>query len=254
MHMSEHESLRLYMNPEQLSTEDRWEMAEHVAVTVQSELWAAQALGGLLTKEELAEKLAHHDAAQHRFATLYKLTADELRNVSFQMMNFQSAEYKMRLAEQVTQDVYERVYKALPRFEHRSTLRTWMHQITINHTYTILGQEKRRTHEVIDDIFNEEKSMPAKFVVPTEIDSIPEQEHLRRILVEGLRILTPALQSVVVLVALYDFTHASVAEELGISETASKVRFHRARQQILEFFKDHNILSKADVLKDDIDK
>jgi FixJ family two-component response regulator len=43
--------------------------------------------------------------------------------------------------------------------------------------------------------------------------------------------LPPRLRAVVVLRDVYDLNHAEIAEELGISESAAKVRLHRARRK-----------------------
>jgi RNA polymerase sigma-70 factor, ECF subfamily len=40
------------------------------------------------------------------------------------------------------------------------------------------------------------------------------------------------LRAVVVLRDVYDLSHESIAAELGISETAAKVRLHRARNKL----------------------
>ncbi|WP_421121361.1 sigma factor-like helix-turn-helix DNA-binding protein [Aquihabitans daechungensis] len=40
------------------------------------------------------------------------------------------------------------------------------------------------------------------------------------------------LRAVVVLRDIYDLSHAEIADELGISESAAKVRLHRARRRL----------------------
>ena len=44
--------------------------------------------------------------------------------------------------------------------------------------------------------------------------------------------LPPRLRAVVVLRDIYDLNHAEIADELGISESAAKVRLHRARRRL----------------------
>ena len=46
--------------------------------------------------------------------------------------------------------------------------------------------------------------------------------------------LPPKLRAVVVLRDVYDLPHEAIATELGISETAAKVRLHRARRRLRE--------------------
>ena len=51
---------------------------------------------------------------------------------------------------------------------------------------------------------------------------------------EALRVLPEHYRTVVVLRDVYDLTHEDIAAELGISETAAKVRLHRARRRLRE--------------------
>ena len=50
----------------------------------------------------------------------------------------------------------------------------------------------------------------------------------------ALRDLPPKLRAVVVLRDVYDLPHEAIAAELGISESAAKVRLHRARKKMRE--------------------
>jgi RNA polymerase sigma-70 factor (ECF subfamily) len=49
--------------------------------------------------------------------------------------------------------------------------------------------------------------------------------------IEGL---PPKLRAVVVLRDIYDLPHDDIARELGISQSAAKVRLHRARRKLRE--------------------
>jgi len=44
--------------------------------------------------------------------------------------------------------------------------------------------------------------------------------------------LPPKLRAVIVLRDIYDLSHEAIAAELGISESAAKVRLHRARRKL----------------------
>ena len=49
-----------------------------------------------------------------------------------------------------------------------------------------------------------------------------------------MRELPPRLRAVVILRDIYDLPHDAIAAELGISESAAKVRLHRARRKLRE--------------------
>src|SRR5918994_745348 len=75
-------------------------------------------------------------------------------------------------------------------------------------------------------------------VVDHRADNDPQlradADDLRTRLHAALEALPPRLRSVVVLRDAYDLSHESIAAELGISESAAKVRLHRARHKLRE--------------------
>ena len=61
-----------------------------------------------------------------------------------------------------------------------------------------------------------------------------DAEILRSRLNAALEELPPRLRAVVVLRDMYDLPHQAIADELGITEAAAKVRLHRARRRLRE--------------------
>mgnify|MGYP003831238033 CR=1 FL=1 len=55
---------------------------------------------------------------------------------------------------------------------------------------------------------------------------------LRERLEAAVAELPPRLRAVVVLRDIYDLSHAEIAQQLAISESAAKVRLHRARRRL----------------------
>lgn len=132
-------------------------------------------------------------------------------------------------ARDVVQDAYLRAYKGLKKFRGDALFTTWLYRITANCANTALGKRKRHRHEDIDDHV-------ALFDERPEVD--PEERAdaslLRDRVSAALTHLPPKLRAVVVLRDVYDLPHDQIASELGISETAAKVRLHRARRQLRE--------------------
>lgn len=132
-------------------------------------------------------------------------------------------------ARDVVQETYLRVHKGLKRFRGDAQFSTWIHRITANCASTFLGRRTKNRHEELPD-------------EPGLIDDNPQSdpEHhadvgdLRAQLTDALRTLPPKLRTVVVLRDIYDLPHEAIAKELGISESAAKVRLHRARKRLRE--------------------
>lgn len=130
-------------------------------------------------------------------------------------------------ASDVTQEAYLRAYKGLKRFRGDARFSTWMYRITANCAATHMGRRHKHRHDELPDHVVDE-------VVAHDPEARAEASALRTELEAALAELSPKLRAVVMLRDVYDLAHESIAAELGISESAAKVRLHRARQQLKE--------------------
>ena len=130
-------------------------------------------------------------------------------------------------ARDVVQESYLRAYRGLKRFRGDAQFTTWLYRITANCATTHLGKASRRRTEQLPDDFALADPNP-------EVDpSARADATLLRDRLEGaLDDLPPKLRAVVVLRDVYDLPHEAIAAELGISESAAKVRLHRARKKL----------------------
>lgn len=130
-------------------------------------------------------------------------------------------------ARDVVQDTYLRAWKSLKTFRGDSSFSTWLYRITANSAYTHMAKRRRHRSEPLDetsfDIVDERAVDPA---------GASEGAELRERLARAVDELPPKLRSIVVLRDVYDLPHEAIAEELGISVTAAKVRLHRARKRL----------------------
>ena len=132
-------------------------------------------------------------------------------------------------ARDVVQESYLRAYRGLKRFRGDAQFTTWLYRITANCANTHLGKRtRRRTEPLPDDVV----------LVDLDPDRDPaaraDASLLREKLEGALEDLPPKLRSVVVLRDIYDMPHEEIAANLGISESAAKVRLHRARRKLRE--------------------
>jgi RNA polymerase sigma-70 factor (ECF subfamily) len=104
-----------------------------------------------------------------------------------------------------------------------------MYRITANCAATHLGRRNKHRHEELLDTDPVVDERPA---VDPQLQT--EATDLRGRLTTALEMLPPKLRQVVVLRDVYDLPHEAIAAELGISETAAKVRLHRARKKLRE--------------------
>ena len=132
-------------------------------------------------------------------------------------------------AADVVQDAYLRAYRSIRKFRGDAAFTTWLYRITANCAAAPRDKRPRHRHEELGDDTPQEDLRP-------EIDPVARagNAELRDELVEALDELPPKLRAVVVLRDVYDLPHDAIAAELGISETAAKVRLHRARRRLRE--------------------
>jgi RNA polymerase sigma-70 factor, ECF subfamily len=132
-------------------------------------------------------------------------------------------------ARDVVQEAYFRAFRGLKRFRGDAQFSTWMYRITANCAATHLGKRNKHRHEVLDE------ADPIADERPTSDPQLQaDATALRNRLTIALESLPPKLRQVVVLRDIYDLPHEAIAAELGISETAAKVRLHRARKKLRE--------------------
>lgn len=170
-------------------------------------------LAGLVTAARGGDRSA--------FEALVRATTAETYTLAFRLTGNEED------ARDVVQETYLRAYKGIGKFRGDSQFSTWLYRITANCAATQLGRRKRHRHDDLDDAVPLEDPSP-------EIDpsARAEASSLRDRLTVALDDLPPTLRSVVVLRDVYDLPHEAIAAELGISESAAKVRLHRARKQL----------------------
>lgn len=130
-------------------------------------------------------------------------------------------------ARDVVQETYLRAYRGIARFRGDAKFSTWLYRITANCASTHLDRRRRHRHEELTDDLAAADPVAAHDPVRRA-----EQAMVRDRLQVALRELPPRLRAVVVLRDVYDLPHEAIATELGISESAAKVRLHRARRKL----------------------
>lgn len=133
------------------------------------------------------------------------------------------------LAADVAQEALIRAWRALPKFRGDARLSTWLHRITVNTAWTHKKRAKRHSGPSIDDYM--ELAAPEGADHPAVAGEILE---LRGRLRSALDRLPDGQRQVVVLKDVYGWSHAEIAENMGISVTAAKVRLHRARARLVK--------------------
>jgi RNA polymerase sigma-70 factor (ECF subfamily) len=130
-------------------------------------------------------------------------------------------------AEECMQDAFVRAFQRLPMFRGDSSLRTWLHSITVSVGLNLKRRERRRSNHMSLDVAPD---LPA---------NLPESDPLlSQRLNRAVDALPEELRTVVILHLIQGHTHPEIAEILDIPEGTSKARLSRARAKLREDLRD----------------
>ena len=155
------------------------------------------------------------------------------------------------IADEVAQEAWVAVIKALPKFERRSSLKTWIMRIVSNTAKSRLRHESRTVN--IEDSVNDSGDMisPNHFnerghwssplsVWHTDTpDSMLSGTELQECIDMALKELPPLQRSVVSLRDIQGLDMESICKILDVSESNGRVLLHRARSRIREAIDEH---------------
>jgi RNA polymerase sigma-70 factor (ECF subfamily) len=171
------------------------------------------------TERELVDRARRGDRAA--FAALVRAHQHEVYTLARRLVG------DPHLASDVAQEALIRAWRAMPKFRGDAKLSTWLYRITVNTAWSHRKRAKRHSGTSIEEL--------GDFAAPEGMDHpvfAGETLDLRRRLRAALDRLPVAQRQVVVLKDVYGWTHAEIARSIGISETAAKVRLHRARARL----------------------
>jgi RNA polymerase sigma-70 factor (ECF subfamily) len=125
-------------------------------------------------------------------------------------------------AEETTQDVFLKVWRALPSYDGRAALSTWIYTIARNTCLSAMRNESYRRTDPLD-----ESREPA--INPTVVRDVE--------LEQGLARLPEVMRHVITLFYLQDRSVKEVAALLDLPEGTVKSHLHRARRALGEMMK-----------------
>lgn len=147
-------------------------------------------------------------------------------------------------AQDAVQDAFLSAFKALDRFQGDSRLGTWLHRIAINAALMKLRSQKRRNEQDVQGLLPRFKDgdghheiAPRKWAAAADASVMVEESRaLVRSMIDQL---PDNYRIALVLRDIEGLSTEDVAERLGVSPNAAKIRVHRARQALRALLDPH---------------
>ena len=137
------------------------------------------------------------------------------------------------LANDIAQESFIRAWRAIEKFRGDSAFSTWIYRITVNTAWTLRKKAKKHSLANIEDtqepIVIDEKKDPELIAINSDLSFVLKQ---------ALNKLPMEQRIIVELKNIEGRSHKEIAEYLGITVTAAKVRVHRAHQKLRVLLED----------------
>jgi RNA polymerase sigma-70 factor (ECF subfamily) len=129
-------------------------------------------------------------------------------------------------AQELTQDVFVRVWEALPSFRGDAALTSWLHRIAVNVVLMDVRSDRRRQARVTlaEDL---EPGQGEGFAAPVDVEQGIDLER-------AIAKLPPGARRVFVLHDIEGYRHEEIARLTGTAEGTLRAQLHRARKLLME--------------------
>ena len=170
---------------------------------------------------DLAER--HRYGDEEAFGEVYQRFAGLVFNLAMRMAG------RAEEAEDLTQEIFLRVHRHLGRFRGRSTLKTWIYRVALNHCRSKLGRKRYPTQPLAEENEGEGVRLVDERRGPEE-RTLANDAALQ--VGEALRQLKPLFREAVVLRDLEGMTYEEIADILDIRIGTVRSRIARGRDRL----------------------
>ncbi len=127
------------------------------------------------------------------------------------------------LAEDLTQEVFLRVYQGLPRFSLRSKFTTWLFQVTKNRVLDELRASERRPRAVVDI-----EDVPPLVALDAPVEQVEAIDAVWR----AVEHLSVDLKMALLMRDIVGLSYAEIADSLEVTLATVKWRIYKAREDV----------------------
>jgi len=186
-----------------------------------------------MQEEQLIDALKQRD--ETALSTVFERYANKIYQLGISLLQDEVQ------ADGVVQNTFLKLIEHIDSFEGRAQLSTWLYRVAYNECMGRLRQQKKLTS--VDEMLDEEwepDTMVDWKTIPDDI--LSSQEALSQVQI-AVQSLSPNLRAVFILRDVEELSTYETAQSLDISESAVKVRLHRARlilrEKLAHYFEEY---------------
>ena len=163
-----------------------------------------QLIARVIAGDRLAGRALYDTHAPRVYSLAYRLSGDAEK------------------AREFTQDTFIRAFSRLAQFRGDAAFSTWLHRITV----TVVSNARRSEVRIAREVTLDEAH---------SIEAAPEAEpDLKESIARAVEELSEAYRTTLIMHDIEGYTHAEIAEILGVPEGTCKSRLSAARAQLRE--------------------
>ena len=169
--------------------------------------------------DERAMRLLWHQHSPHVVAVVRRLAGD------------------LDLAEDIAQEVWIQIFRALPSWRGEAKFSTWVHRVAVNRALNALRSARRGA--AMETGIEEDSAF---------VEQDGELTLLAQSISEAARQLSPGARTVFLMHDVEGFTHEEIATQLGITSGGSKSQLFKARAKLRRLLAPHIDTTASDVM------
>lgn len=160
------------------------------------------------------------------FEKIYRVASNYVYNLAFRITGNNEE------AEEITQEVFLKIYSNLKYFQFRCAIKTWIYRITVN---AAINASKKRSREIARRADFDEDILykPTSEILKQRLDREENEVLVERL----LKLLNPQQRACVVLRDIQRLSYKEIAQTLRININTVRSRLKRARQALLDAVK-----------------
>ncbi len=164
----------------------------------------------------------------------YRILVDRYSPMVFSIV--QKFVYREAEKEELAQQIFVKAYERLESFNQQSKFSSWLYRLAKNHCLDYAKNIRRSNKEFsqMDDA-----ELEKKMKVEDPPDQKVEAKEWKVILEEALSLITPVYAEAFVMKYRDNMTYKAMAKRLDATESALKVRVHRARKELQSYIKEN---------------